>query len=253
MVTHRTPASTSRRAIRQHWPSECRPYSSRSLSGSAWMSNAFFACRRGHQVERLVAERADAPRPARLAFASAALWKRSTVSSSSLAVVEAVAGDGRGRHEVRHAEVRGVRVGVDDERRVARRRGTPARRSGAPSAARRRPAPTRAARASSATTEPTARPLVVRVQVRVEPGRGEVAGEDVVVGRAVVRVVVPERADQRELVHLPWPTFGRCSQTWTPGTWSSIGLELAAELGRRVRLQVERVDGGSARRAGTRR
>ena len=35
---------------------------------------------------------------------------------------------------------------------------------------------------------------------------------------------------------------GRCSQTWMPGTARVDRLELAADLGRRVRLHVERVD-----------
>src|SRR5262245_45752635 len=43
MVTHRTPASTRRRAIKQHCPSECRPYAARRFSGSAAMSNALLA------------------------------------------------------------------------------------------------------------------------------------------------------------------------------------------------------------------
>src|SRR5256885_1697956 len=55
----------------------------------------------------------------------------------------------------------------------------------------------------AADDRPDARLLVVRAERRVEPGLWEVPGEDVVVGRAVVGVVVAERPDQRELVGLP--------------------------------------------------
>src|SRR5262249_56289254 len=46
------------------------------------------------------------------------------------------------------------------------------------------------------------RPLIVRLQVRIEARLREVTGKDVVISRAVVRVVVAERTDQRKLVHL---------------------------------------------------
>ena len=62
------------------------------------------------------------------------------------------------------------------------------------------------------------------------------------VGRPVVGVVVPERADQRELVHLP----ADARQVLADADAGDVGvdrLELAAELGRRIGLQVPGVDG----------
>ena len=79
----------------------------------------------------------------------------------------------------------------------------------------------------------------------IEAGLREVAGEHVVVGRAVVGVVMAERADQRELVHLP----GRARQVLADldaGHVGGDGLELAAKLGGRVGLQVPGVDGAQA-------
>ena len=76
---------------------------------------------------------------------------------------------------------------------------------------------------------------------RVEPGRGEVAGEDVVVGRAVVRVVVAERPHQRELVHLRRDLRQQVADLQA-GDLRLRRVELAAELRGRVGLQVERVE-----------
>ena len=62
---------------------------------------------------------------------------------------------------------------------------------------------------------------------------------------AVARIVVPERADQRDLVHLP----GEPRQVLADRDARHVGRdrpELAAELGRGVGLQVPGVDGAQA-------
>src|ERR1700677_2163990 len=49
---------------------------------------------------------------------------------------------------------------------------------------------------------PNARTLVIGAQTRIETGGGAVAGENIVIGGTVIRVVMPERPDEGELVHL---------------------------------------------------
>ena len=120
IVTHRTPASTSRRAIRHDLPERvpavlvaelvrlrrgCRTPS--SPAGEVIRSNA---------LSRNVP---TAPACA-FAFGFRGLVEAVHRFEQLLAVVEPVGGDRRRRHEVGHAEVRRVRVGVDDERRVVR-------------------------------------------------------------------------------------------------------------------------------------
>ena len=63
------------------------------------------------------------------------------------------------------------------------------------------------------------------------------------VGGAVVRVVMAERADERELIGLLAELRQVIAQVHA-GDFGAGGLKLAAELGGGVRLQVERVDGG---------
>ena len=75
-------------------------------------------------------------------------------------------------------------------------------------------------------------------EVRIEAGLREVAGQHVMIGRPVVRVVMAERTDQRELVHLP----GELRQMLADLDAGHVGgdrLELAAELGRGIGLEVQ--------------
>jgi len=78
--------------------------------------------------------------------------------------------------------------------------------------------------------------LIVRLEVRIEPGLREIAGEHVVIGRAMVRIVV-RRANQRKLVHV----LGDLRHVFADLNAVHIGrdrLELAAKLDRGLGLEV---------------
>jgi hypothetical protein len=191
--------------------------------------------RRGHQFKRLALKDADRLGVA-VGLGLAGLLEAIDFGEQAFAVFESRCVERDRRHKIGHGEVGGVRVGVDHE---WGRRGAEIRRSGARVHLRQADEGRHGALGAELAGDDgtVRRPLVVRLQVGIEAGLREVAGEDVVVGGAVVGVMVAEGTDERELVHL----LGDARQVLANLDAAYIGvdrLELAAELGGRVGLEV---------------
>ena len=243
MVTQRTPASTSRRAIRHPWPSELRPYSSRSGSGSVWMSNAALAADDVIRSNAL-AEAPDRPgvavgRPPRRCAGSGRRRPSSSRRDSSRASSRAGGGTMSGTAKSGAFGSASITNGAADGAEVGRAgarvhlRQTDVRRHRAPGPSFR------------AMTDPSAGRWLFGLRPGVERGRRVVAGQHVVVGRGRGRNCRGGTNGSAT----PCPSARRAAacarRPGCPARWSDR-LELAAELGRRVGLEVPGVDGAQA-------
>ena len=200
-ITQRVPASISRRAIRHDWPSVCRPYSSRIASGSAEMSKAVRVVGRRHEVERLLLERAQGLRAGVCAERGPLAVTVDPVEQGP-PMVQPAGVDRQRREQIGNGKAGRARVSFGHE---GGRRRTEVRRTGRvvhlEDGDIRRHGSDRPALAGD--DRSVRGPLVVRLQVRIEPGRGGIAGEHVMVGQSVPRIIVRERPQERELIPLP--------------------------------------------------
>src|SRR5690348_10118166 len=87
--------------------------------------------------------------------------------------------------------------------------------------------------------------LIIRLLSGIEARLWEITGEHVMIGRTMIGVVMPERANKRELVHLPRRArlvLADLNARYIGGDW----LELPAKLRRCIRLEVPGVHGAQA-------